>query len=419
MANKSIHPSISKDNNWTHLLPDAVARGQMSETDAQLIKSYLTWKMSDGGISGKRQTKLYYSITSFRRYCDCEFSALDEDSFRAAIIGVRMHDYADWTKSDIIGQSKAFCKWACSRGHLPGLSRQVIDAVKTPKAPKVTKTPAELPTIDDVYKLLQHPYCRIQTQALIATAFWSGARISELLRLNWSDIIFSSRGVTLRIRDTKTRKLRSVPCAEPLPYLAAWRRQYPVEDAGLPEGDNPVFITTVPKTGKREYKRAEYPAVYRIITRLEKAAGVKHCTWHSFRAANITNCTLARVPESVIKAIHWGNQSSQMMATYTLLSDETVEREMLKRAGVEVEDERVQHIPQNCPSCCALNGPGDQYCRMCGHPLSRQAVDKQRALDEAVSYVQENYSVDEMVHNMASVLGISEDAARKLLTGGI
>lgn len=416
MKNKSIYPSISKDNGWTHLLPLAVSEGRMSEADGKLIKSYLTWKMSDCGISGNRQTKLYHSISAIRKFADCEFSELDEDSFRAAIIGVRSHDYADWTKSDIIGQGKAFCKWAINRGSIPNLSVSVVDAVKTPKAPKVTKTPAELPSVDEIYKLLQHPYCRIQSQALIATAYWSGARIGEILRLNWSDVIFSTHHVTLRIRDTKTKKIRSVPCAEPLSYLATWRRQYPAE-AGVPEGDNPVFVSALP--GGKKYKRAEYRGTYSMLTRLEKAAGVKHCAWHSFRAANITNCTLAHVPDSVIKALHWGNQNSQMMATYTLLSDEATEREMLKRAGIEVEEEKVRNIPQNCPQCCALNGPGDQYCRMCGAPLTQASVAKQKSLEEALDFVQKHYTLDEMIDNMAAVLDISKEAARRLLTGGL
>lgn len=403
-----------RGNEWEVLLSNLLEKGIITQRDGNLIKAYLVWKMADCGISPVRQKKLYFSIAALRRAADCEFIEWDDTVFRTAVITIRTQDYAEWTKSDIIGQSKAFLKWCISQDYLPNLSLSAVESVKTPKAPKITKTPAELPTIDDIYKLLQYPTCKIQSQALIATAFWSGARISELLRLNWSDVIFSPHHVTLRIRDTKTKRIRSVPAAEPLPYLASWRRQYPPL-AGTPDGNNPVFIA--PK--KNGYKRAEYDGVSSMLKRLQEAAGVKHCTWHTFRAANITNSSLAGVPDSVIKAIHWGNQNSQMMATYTLLSDEASEREMLRRAGLEVEEVKIQHSPQNCPSCCALNGPGDQYCRMCGHPLSSKAVETQKALDEAVAYVQQNYTPEQMIKNMARVLQISEDAARKLLTGGI
>lgn len=418
MTNKSVYAPIKKDNGWTYLLPQAVSEGRMTEEDAALIKSYLTWKMSDAGISGKRQTKLYHSISGLRRYAGCPFSELDDTAFREAVIEIRSHDYADWTKSDMIGQSKAFCRWAIAEGKMPNLSLTAVEGVKTPKAPKITKTPAELPSIDEIYTIMQHPACGVQLQALLATAFWSGARISELLRLNWSDLVFSAHHVTLRIRDTKTKKIRSVPCAEPLPYLASWRRQYP-EAAGVPDGDNPVFISAVPKSGKMVWKRSEYHAVYQRLTRLEKACGLKHFAWHSFRAANITNSSLAGVPDSVIKALHWANQNSQMMATYTLLSDEANEREMLKRAGIVVEEEKVSNLPQNCPICCALNGPGDQYCRMCGHPLSQKASEKQRMIGDGVNYVQQHYSLDEMVDSMAEVLGITKEAAKRILMGGM
>ena len=97
MTNKSVYAPIKKDNGWTYLLPQAVSAGRLTEEDAALVKSYLTWKMSDAGISGKRQTKLYHSISGLRRYAGCPFSELDDTAFREAVIEIRSHDYADWT----------------------------------------------------------------------------------------------------------------------------------------------------------------------------------------------------------------------------------------------------------------------------------------------------------------------------------
>lgn len=371
MQKRSIYPSISNDAKWKEYMQQAITDGLMSSADANLITAYLRWKMSDAGISGKRQTKLYQSIKAFRSRCPCSFSELTEISWQNTIVEIRQADYADWTKSDIIGQTKAFLLWCIERGHI-NLDAKIIQNVRTPKAPKITKTPEELPTIDDIYKMLKHPHCTIEQQALIAVAYWSGMRIGEIFRLNWSDVVFSPQAVTFRIIDTKTKKYRSAPCVEPLPYLTAWRRQYPAP-AGLPEGDNPVFITKIPRT-KDKYKRMEYGSANMFLRRIQEACGLRHFSWHTFRAANITNSALAGVPDAVIKSIHWGNQNSQMMATYVMISDQAKEQAMFKRAGLKVdEEERKLSTPQNCPSCCALNGPGDQYCRMCGYPLNSQA----------------------------------------------
>lgn len=123
-----------------------------------------------------------------------------------------------------------------------------------------------------------------------------------------------------------------------------------------------------------EYRRMAYGSAQMFLRRLQRAAGIRHFSWHTFRAANITNCAMAGVPDAVIKDLHWGNQNSQMMATYVMISDQAKEKEMFKRAGIKVdEDEKKISVPQNCPSCCALNGPGDQYCRLCGYPLSSRA----------------------------------------------
>lgn len=370
MQKKSVYPSISKNAKWEQYLLQAISDGIMSSADAELIRKYLRWKISDAGISGTRQTKLYHSIRSFRERCECDFAELNEISWQDTIVKIRSEEYADWTKSDVIGQSKAFVLWCSQRGYIK-LDEKIISNVKTPKAPKVTKTPDDIPSSEDIYKLLQHRYCTIEQQALIAVAYWSGMRIGEILRLNWSDVYFGPQSVTFRITDTKTKKFRSAPCVEPLPYLAAWRRQYPAQ-AGIPEGDVPVFVTKIPK--KMEYRRMAYGSAQMFLRRLQRAAGIRHFSWHTFRAANITNCAMAGVPDAVIKDLHWGNQNSQMMATYVMISDQAKEKEMFKRAGIKVdEDEKKISVPQNCPSCCALNGPGDQYCRLCGYPLSSRA----------------------------------------------
>ena len=416
MQNHSLYSSVGADNKWTIYLPEAIKEGRMSESDGKLISSYLRWKMSDAGISGKRQTKLYQSLRAFRERMDCDFEQLTEASWQDAVVSIRLTEYADWTKSDIIGQTKAFIIWCVERGSIPGLPEKIVRNVKTPRAPRVTKTPDEIPTVDEVYRMLQHPTCDIQHQALIAVAYYTGMRIGEIFRLNWGDIIFNSNSVSFRIVDTKTKKYRSAPCVEPLPYIASWRRQYPAE-AGVPEGNNPVFITY--NRESRQYSRMEYGSANMFLRRIQKKCGLKHFGWHTFRAANITNCTMAGVPDSVIKDIHWGNQNTQMMATYVMLSDSAKESAMLKRAGIEVEEETVLSTPQNCPSCCALNGPGDQYCRLCGYPLSAKASSRQRLINEAIAYVQSHYTLDEQIESMSVSLGISKEQAKKLLSGGI
>lgn len=418
MENSGIFPHLSTNARWQIRLKRALSKGIMTDKDAELVSSYLLWKVSDNGISDNTQTKIYSNIQAFREKLPCQFSDISETSWQSAIVAIRSCDNrSDWFKTDVISHARGFMFWGIEKGHILNLDRKAVGRVKVPKGPKITKTPDELPTIDELNKLMQHHSCSYQQQAMLAIAYWSGMRIGEILRLNWSDIIFSAKDITLRVKDTKGKQLRAVPCVEPLPYVAVWRRHYPKE-AGLPEGDNPVFIN---RRGLTEpYHRAVYQTTWAWITRLEAAAGTKHFGWHACRAANITNCTMAGVPDSVIKDLHWGNQNTNMMATYTLLTDDMKRNAMLKRAGIEVEEEpELRNIPQNCPSCCALNGPGDQYCRLCGYPLSKTASQKQKMINDAGAYVQQNYTIEEMVESMASVLGITTEKAKQILMGGL
>lgn len=418
MQSRDMLPPIPSSAKRERMLQRAIKVGLLSPSDADLVRAFILWKISGSGIADTTQRKLVHTLKTFRQYLNCDFADITPESWQAAVVDIRVDDtHTDWSKVDLIRNCRTFLFWGITENKIPHLSIDHVKRVKIPKAPAVTKTPEELPTLDDINKLLQYPSCTFQQQAMLAIAFWSGMRIGEILRLNWSDIIFGNQSITLRVKDTKGKQLRGVICVEALPYVATWRRHYPAE-AGLPEGENPVFINRRRKYDP--YHRSKYVTTWAWITRLEDAAGTKHFSWHACRAANITNSTMAGVPDSVIKDQHWGNQNTQMLQTYTLLTDGMKERAMLKRAGIKVEEEeKVMTGPQNCPSCCALNGPGDQYCRLCGYPLSAKASSRQRMINEAIAYVQSHYTVDEQIESMSSSLGISKEQVKKLLTGGI
>ena len=66
-----------------------------------------------------------------------------------------------------------------------------------------------------------------------------------------------------------------------------------------------------------------------------------------------------------------------------------------------------------------MNVPNSSYCRMCGQPLTQNAQDSQTMISEAVEYVKQTYTIDEMIQSMATVLGITQEKARQVLMGGL
>jgi len=63
-----------------------------------------------------------------------------------------------------------------------------------------------------------------------------------------------------------------------------------------------------------------------------------------------------------------------MFSTYVNLSEQDIDNEFLKRAGVEVEEEAPAGMrPITCGECNTTNMPGNDFCYKCGYPISEEA----------------------------------------------
>ena len=105
------------------------------------------------------------------------------------------------------------------------------------------------------------------------------------------------------------------------------------------------------------------------------------------------------VPETIVKKVAWGSVRSNMLATYTHLSDNDVDRVLLAKAGIKTPEKKAEVgvRPRQCPECGKINASTDRFCSVCGRGLTPAArLDKDRAfqwLDEhpdvLIAYAQE------------------------------
>jgi integrase len=125
------------------------------------------------------------------------------------------------------------------------------------KQPKVKQPETRYSSVDRLNKLL--PHCSAKLRSLIVFLPYTGARISECLRVNWErDIDLARRTVTLR--RTKNGKPRTVHLADPVM----------TELAGVPE----------PERRGQVFKWKARSAVYKPLQRACRLAGVEYLPTH-------------------------------------------------------------------------------------------------------------------------------------------
>lgn len=389
---------------------------EISLADADLIRRFIEFKTINKNISSKRKTKITEHLVNFRKlWSRIDYAELTLDSWTQTAAKLLGSSYKQNTKCDYISIVKDFLRWGIKKKYITKMTADDVAEVVTPRAECITKAPEDLVSDTDVYTMLTNPHTDPMMSAMVALLYWTGARIGEVLTLRWKDINFGDQILQIRIKDTKSARQRYAPCCEALEFVSRWRSVYP-DVPGGPNGDNFVFLSR----GKYAWKPMSHSNAYQRLVNLSRSVLGRHIHPHLYRASDITNSAAKGIPDSVIKEVHWGNQSTARLKTYLLLNNEQVESAMYKRAGIAHKDDtEVPKGPIQCNHCWAMNIPGSSYCRLCGQPLTKATVDKQRSLDEAIDYVNKNYTVEEMIENMASVLGITKDAARKLLTGGI
>ena len=108
---------------------------------------------------------------------------------------------------------------------------------------------------------------------------------------------FDQFGCVINV-NVKTERPRYIRIVAGLPYLAAWKSDYPFE----PEGNALVFVT-------EGHLPLQYQTVTAQVKKIARRAGItKRVTMHLFRHSRITHLVRQGVPESIVKAMGWGNQ---------------------------------------------------------------------------------------------------------------
>lgn len=255
------------------------------------------------------------------------------------------------------------------------VKRMDINGITLPKEEWKSKKPDDMLTPQDIEKVLKA--CHNARDRFFIAALWDGSnRPVELLLLKWQDLVVDEFGYSFKT-SAKTGKERHIRLTISIPYLEAWKREYP----GEPTGENPVFVSLRRIRGPDNawiHKPWKMISVKFMFKTIREETGITNFKPGTVRPSRITDDVKNNYPESYLKMKNWGNLKSPMLDKYTNLRPDYVDGIALSKAGMQKKDPVKQEkgfeitVP-TCPVCQTLNVPGSMFCAMCKKPLTETA----------------------------------------------
>ncbi|WP_195536207.1 tyrosine-type recombinase/integrase [Bacillus paralicheniformis] len=283
-----------------------------------LIESITKEFILDKKFEGLRETTLTsYSdfFKGFNKYLTEQGLEQLEDLNKRHLKGYLMYCHEELGNNPVTVNSKlkllrVFCRWLYIEKMTDSLLTDGIKAMREDTQPKIVTT-------EDVRAVLSHlrrskrredSFTSRRNYILMLTMIGTGMRLSEITRLEWSDVDFSESLV--QIRQSKSRKSQSVPLSESLAReLLEWRLFLERKFDKLPQS---VFITEKGTT-------LSYSAIQNLFKRLKKRLGLqsRFCP-HGLRAYFIKELLKngSNLRQSQLLARHSKIQTTQLYVGY-------------------------------------------------------------------------------------------------------
>lgn len=377
---REFYPQIARYNGQKSF-QKALAAGIITADDIALVREFVQERQAQKHISDGRVNKIIFTLVQWRRFIPRQYRDVAIGEIYAAIselkAGQNAHKkvFQQNTIHDYIRILKPFLLWMMENGY-SSLPEKKVRAIAAPAVNYQTTKPDEILSLEEI-ELLIRASVNTRDRALIGCLYESGARIGEICRLTWRDVIFDKYGVKLYIDDQKTRKRRYSRLTMSREYLAAWKNDF---HPGEPLPDARVFATF-------EGRPLDYTQAVRILRRLVTRSGIKKKVHpHLFRKSRITHMIAQNYQESVIKESLWGNANTGMFRTYVCLAEKDIDAEFLDRAGIKVKaDEERPLVARPCPECHTVNSPTARFCPTCGFSFTEEGTSAMNVMRNLMS----------------------------------
>jgi site-specific recombinase XerD len=297
-----------------------------------------------------------------------------------------------------IQQIKRFFRYLYSTGR--DTPKVIKEADLRQRHEEFKLTSADLPSEEEIQAMIDATPNPLY-KAIIAVAYDSGMRISDILDTKVRDLIITENEVRIRFFVRKVKKPLLYGMGSSVGYLMNWYNCHPTK-----KPDDPLFCTTA--TNWRG-KRMSYSCIYTVIRNLAKKTKInKKVSCHTFR-----HCATRRdkrlYSEEELRVLRGWGRNSMMPSRYSPISnDEVFKKKQIVEGKISPEPMKKVIDARNCPRCKNTVTADAMYCSVCGQLLSKQPNTLNEILlknpvimQQIVNEVQKNVEEKMRFHNLA------------------
>lgn len=228
------------------------------------------------------------------------------------------------------------------------------------KKPKDKLTREDLPTDEEVRKIIATCADSSRDKAMLSVHAEAGTRVGELLGMKIKDFTLDKYGGIIKV-DGKSG-VRPIRIVKSVPYLTKWLNDHPNKDNH--ESPMWVYIHASDTFGEP----INYAGFNAILQKRVRQAGItKRIHSHLFRHKEITDLA-NKLTESESRMRHGWEKNSLMPSKYTHLNQDDLDEKMLGLMGVKTPEEE-QNPLRECVYC-KINYPMEtKFCDTCSRPL--------------------------------------------------
>jgi len=356
--------NVYQREKWIKKL-EKTAKAELSDKNYMLFEEYNNEMIRLSHSTITRNKNLLHYVKFSKLYNDNWKNITEKDIKK--LVGIIMERHSDNGQEsnysfDLKKSLTAIVRFALTGTRIiPDTGELAILRCVKGKTPKDKLSREDLPTEQDVKKLLDVCADSPRDKALFAVHNEAGTRIGEILTMKIKHVQLDQYGANLLV-DGKTgsRKIRIVLS---VPYLTKWINVHPMKDD--PEAPLWIFISMANSFGKP----MTYSGFNNILRKRVRQAGLtKRIYSHIFRHKEITEMA-SKLTEAESRMRHGWGKSSPMPARYTHLNQGDLDNKILQMKGVKKEEEKDEMELRECGYCKVKHAIDAKYCEICSRPL--------------------------------------------------
>ena len=258
---------------------------------------------------------------------------------------------------------------------------------------KLPVRPEDVITKEDLVEFLR--WCdNFRDKAMVATLYESAARIGEFVDINIEHLKFDDRGAVLVIGGkTGQRRLRLI---ESVSFLQRWIESHPRKG----EDNAPLWCSV-----RKPFGRVSAGVTRLVLSKIKNRSGTKKpMNPHNFRHSRLTE--LAKfLSDAKLKVFAGWTANSDMAGVYVHLTGKDLDDDLLKIAGVEIEEKRKVSplLELKCPRCGTKNPVNNTFCGLCGLVL-----DETKAVSEELDQEKLKNEIEELKERLETAGEITD-----------